>query len=33
MTGSFTFCRQYSLQLALQITAIVNGLNDAHYDQ
>ncbi|KAH8194447.1 hypothetical protein TruAng_011391 [Truncatella angustata] len=33
MTGSFIWCRQYSLVLALQIAAIEHGLNEAHYEQ
>ncbi|KAI0537062.1 flavin-binding monooxygenase [Xylaria digitata] len=31
MTGSFLWCRQFSLSLALQITAIEGGLNNAYY--
>ncbi len=31
MTGSFLWCRQFSLPLALQIAAIERGLNNAHY--
>ncbi|KAJ3578909.1 hypothetical protein NPX13_g1654 [Xylaria arbuscula] len=31
MTGSFLWCRQFSVPLALQIAAIERGLNEAHY--
>ncbi|KAK8137121.1 hypothetical protein PG984_005061 [Apiospora sp. TS-2023a] len=31
MTGSFLWCRQFSLTLALQIAAIEKGLNQSHY--
>lgn len=31
MTGSFMWCRQYSLPLALQIAAIEKGMNDKHF--
>ncbi|KAK9780235.1 hypothetical protein SCAR479_02872 [Seiridium cardinale] len=32
MTGSFIWCRQYSLALALQIAAVEHGFNKTHYD-
>ncbi|GAP83987.1 putative flavin-containing monooxygenase [Rosellinia necatrix] len=32
MTGSFMWCRQFSLPLALQISAIERGLNNDHYE-
>ncbi|OLN86014.1 putative indole-3-pyruvate monooxygenase YUCCA8 [Colletotrichum chlorophyti] len=31
MTGSFMYCRQFSLPLALQIAAVEMGLNKTHY--
>lgn len=31
MTGSFMWCRQYSLPLALQIAAVEKGLNKEHF--
>ncbi|KAK8856741.1 indole-3-pyruvate monooxygenase YUCCA8 [Apiospora arundinis] len=31
MTGSFLWCRQFSMTLALQIAAIEKGLNPSHY--
>ncbi|VUC33505.1 unnamed protein product [Clonostachys rosea] len=31
MTGSFMWCRQYSLALALQIAAVEKGFNESHY--
>lgn len=31
MTGSFMWCRQFSLQLALQIAAVEKDLNKGHY--
>ncbi|KAL0932585.1 flavin-binding monooxygenase [Colletotrichum truncatum] len=33
MTGSFMYCRQFSLPLALQIAAVEKGLNKSHYDE
>ncbi|KAJ2987895.1 hypothetical protein NUW58_g4259 [Xylaria curta] len=33
MTGSFLWCRQFSLPLALQIAAIERGLNSTHYGE
>lgn len=32
MTGSFLWCRQFSLPLALQIAAVEKGLNSTHYE-
>ncbi|KAK6069247.1 flavin-binding monooxygenase [Seiridium cupressi] len=32
MTGSFLWCRQYSLALALQIAAVEHGFNKTHYE-
>lgn len=31
MTGSFLWCRQFSLPLALQIAAIEKGFNESYY--
>jgi hypothetical protein len=31
MTGSFMWCRQFSLPLALQIAAVEKGFNKTHY--
>lgn len=33
MTGSFTECRQFSALLALQISAVEQGLNDKYFDK
>lgn len=33
MTGSFMYCRQFSLPLALQIAAVEKGLNKSYYKE
>jgi hypothetical protein len=33
MTGSFVWCRQFSPILALQITALEQGLNPEYWEQ